>query len=161
MNKCESTRHFYYMFVAAMIMWTIPVLSGCQGSSQRVDEDVIAAVDSPSVDPVGEVTEIDELAGIPDISMAELAESMDAETLYIDNCAKCHGLTGLGDGPSVGSLNTQSGLNLTILQDMSEEEIREIISVGKGMEMPPWELLLNGDQLQVLTEYVRSLADSQ
>ncbi len=160
MNKCESTRYSYCMFLAAMLMWTIPVLSGCQGIPQRVDEEVIVAVDSSSVDPVGEVTEIDELAGIPDISVAELAESMDAETLYIDNCAKCHGLTGLGDGPSVGSLNTQSGLNLTILQDMSEDEIRETISVGQGMEMPPWELLLNGDQLQSLTEYVRSFADS-
>lgn len=161
MNKCQSNRYFHCMFLAAMLMWTIPVFSGCQGSPQEVDEDVIVAGDSSSVDPVGEITEIDELAGIPEISMAELAESMDAETLYIDNCAKCHGLTGLGDGPSVGSLNTQSGLNLTILQDMSEDEIREIISVGKGMEMPPWELLLNGDQLQALTEYVRGLAKSQ
>ena len=160
MNKCQSNRYFHCMFLAAMLMWTIPVFSGCQGSPQEVDEDVIVAGDSSSVDPVGEITEIDELAGIPEISMAELAESMDAETLYIDNCAKCHGLTGLGDGPSVGSLNTQSGLNLTILQDMSEDEIREIISVGKGMEMPPWELLLNEEQLQALTDYVRSLADS-
>ena len=160
MNKCKSTSYSYCMILAAMLMWTIPVLSGCQGSPQEVDEDVIVAGDSSSVDPVGEITEIDELAGIPEISMAELAESMDAEILYIDNCAKCHGLTGLGDGPSVGSLNTQSGLNLTILQDMSEDEIREIISVGKGMEMPPWELLLNEEQLQALTDYVRSLADS-
>ena len=148
------------MILAAMLMWTIPVLSGCQGNTQRVNEDVTVAGEVSSLEPVGEITEIDELAGIPDISMAELAESMDAETLYIDNCAKCHGLTGLGDGPSVGSLNTQSGLNLTILQDMSDDEIRETISVGKGMEMPPWELLLNGDQLQALTEYVRNLADS-
>ena len=148
------------MILAAMLMWTIPVLSGCQGNTQRVNEDVTVAGEVSSLEPVGEITEIDELAGIPDISMAELAESMDAETLYIDNCAKCHGLTGLGDGPSVGSLNTQSGLNLTILQDMSDDEIRETISVGQGMEMPPWELLLNGDQLQALTEYVRNLADS-
>ena len=116
-------------------------MSGCQGNPQEVIEDVIIATEYSSVDPVGEIAEIDELAGIPEISMAELAESMDAEILYIDNCAKCHGLTGLGDGPSVGSLSTQSGLNLTILQDMIEDEIREIISVGKGMEMPPWELL--------------------
>ena len=161
MNKSKSKRYSCCMFLAAMLLLTIPVLSGCQRSPQGVTEDVIVDVDSSSPNLVGEVTEIDELAGIPDISVAELAESMDAETLYIDNCAKCHGLTGLGDGPSVGSLNTQSGLNLTILQDMSDDEIREIISVGKGMEMPPWELLLNGDQLQALTEYVRALAESQ
>lgn len=119
------------------------------------------SVDTSNVEPIDEDTEIDELFGIPEISMAELAESMDAETLYINNCAKCHGLTGLGDGPSVGSLSTQSGLNLTILQEMSDEEIKNIISVGKGMEMPPWELLLDDDQLQVLTEYVRTLANSK
>ena len=149
------------MFLAAMLIWTMPVLTGCQGNAQQVNEDVMMSVDTSNVDPVDEDTEIDELAGIPEISVAELAESMDAETLYIDNCAKCHGLAGLGDGPSVGSLSTQSGLNLTILQEMSDEEIKNTISVGKGMEMPPWELLLDDDQLQVLTEYVRSLADSK
>ena len=160
MNKYKSTRYSCSILFAAMLIWTMPILSGCQGNAQQVNEDILMSVDTSNVEPIDEDTEIDELFGIPEISMAELAESMDAETLYINNCAKCHGLTGLGDGPSVGSLNTQSGLNLTILQDMSDEEIREIISVGKGMEMPPWELLLNGDQLQLLTEYVRSLADS-
>ena len=136
-------------------------MSGCQGNAQQVNEDILMSVDTSNVEPIDEDTEIDELFGIPEISMAELAESMDAETLYINNCAKCHGLTGLGDGPSVGSLSTQSGLNLTILQEMSDEEIKNIISVGKGMEMPPWELLLDDDQLQVLTEYVRTLANSK
>ena len=139
----------------------MPILSGCQGNAQQVNEDILMSVDTSNVEPIDEDTEIDELFGIPEISMAELAESMDAETLYINNCAKCHGLTGLGDGPSVGSLSTQSGLNLTILQEMSDEEIKNIISVGKGMEMPPWELLLDDDQLQVLTEYVRTLANSK
>ncbi len=144
-----------------MLIWTMPILSGCQGNAQQVNEDILMSVDTSNVEPIDEDTEIDELFGIPEISMAELAESMDAETLYINNCAKCHGLTGLGDGPSVGSLSTQSGLNLTILQEMSDEEIKNIISVGKGMEMPPWELLLDDDQLQVLTEYVRTLANSK
>ena len=52
-------------------------------------------------------------------------------------------------------------MDLTILQEMSDEEIKNIIYVGKGMEMPPWELLLDDDQLQVLTEYVRTLANSK
>ncbi|MCH2538998.1 MAG: cytochrome c [Anaerolineales bacterium] len=161
MNKYKSTRYSCSILFAAMLIWTMPILSGCQGNAQQVNEDILMSVDTSNVEPIDEDTEIDELFGIPEISMAELAESMDAETLYINNCAKCHGLTGLGDGPSVGSLSTQSGLNLTILQEMSDEEIKNIISVGKGMEMPPWELLLDDDQLQVLTEYVRTLANSK
>ena len=161
MNKYKSTRYSCSILFAAMLIWTMPILSGCQGNAQQVNEDILMSVDTSNVEPIDEDTEIDELFGIPEISMAELAESMDAEPLYINNCAKCHGLTGLGDGPSVGSLSTQSGLNLTILQEMSDEEIKNIISVGKGMEMPPWELLLDDDQLQVLTEYVRTLANSK
>ena len=161
MNKYKSTRYSCSILFAAMLIWTMPILSGSQGNAQQVNEDILMSVDTSNVEPIDEDTEIDELFGIPEISMAELAESMDAETLYINNCAKCHGLTGLGDGPSVGSLSTQSGLNLTILQEMSDEEIKNIISVGKGMEMPPWELLLDDDQLQVLTEYVRTLANSK
>ncbi len=81
----------------------------------------------------------------------------DGETLYINYCAKCHGLVGLGDGPSVGSLRTQAGLNVTILQDVSDDEIFDIISAGQGVEMPPWALVLTDAQRRILVEYVRSL----
>ncbi len=84
--------------------------------------------------------------------------AIDAKRLYVENCAKCHGLTGLGDGPSVGSLRTQAGLNLTILQDRSDEELFRIISQGKGMEMPPWELVLTVEERKALVNYIRTLA---
>jgi len=79
------------------------------------------------------------------------------EELFVNYCAKCHGLSGLGDGPSVGSLRTQSGLNLTILADKSDDELFEIISTGKGSDMAPWELALTAEQRQGLVQYIRTL----
>ena len=149
-----------YAAIVAVIIGLSTLLVSCQNPQPSADPIDNVTVDSPSDNATNQPEEIDELAGIPEITMAELAESMDGETLYINNCAKCHGLTGLGDGPSVGSLNTQYGLNLTILDNMTDDEISYIISVGRGMEMPPWELLLSQTQIQNLTEYVRGLAKS-
>lgn len=83
--------------------------------------------------------------------------STDGAEIYKILCTKCHGLGGLGDGPSTGSLSTQSGMNLTTLQDRSDEELMTTISEGKGIEMPAWALILNREQREVVLEYVRTL----
>lgn len=77
--------------------------------------------------------------------------------LYMYYCAKCHGVTGLGDGPSVGSLRTQAGLNLTILASKSDDELLDTISAGKGTDMPPWELRLPPEQRKEIIGFLRQL----
>ena len=82
----------------------------------------------------------------------------DPETLFVAYCAKCHGLEGLGNGPSAGSLRgVGQGMNLTILQDRSDEEIFNTITSGKGSEMPPWGLVLTEEQRNILVGYIRTL----
>lgn len=88
---------------------------------------------------------------------ASVTDSTDGEELFMILCTKCHGLGGLGDGPSVGSLSTQAGLNLTILQDRSDEELMETITIGQGIEMPAWGLILSRTQREALVEFVRTL----
>lgn len=87
----------------------------------------------------------------------ERAPTSGGAAMYRYYCAQCHGATGLGDGPSVGSLRTQGGLNLTILGSKSDDEIYNTISAGKGTEMPPWELVLTPDQRRELVAYLRTL----
>lgn len=77
--------------------------------------------------------------------------------MYTYYCAKCHGISGLGDGPSVGSLRSQSGMNLTILGSKSDEEILDTAAQGKGTDMPPWELRLSPEQRKEIVAYVRQL----
>lgn len=77
--------------------------------------------------------------------------------MYTYYCAKCHGISGLGDGPSVGSLRSQAGMNLTILGNKSDEEILDTIAQGKGTDMPPWELRLSPEQRKEILGYIRRL----
>jgi len=76
--------------------------------------------------------------------------------LYMTYCAKCHGLRGLGDGPSVGSLRVQAGLNLTILGSESDGEIFWKISTGRA-EMPPFELILMPEERWHIVNFLRTL----
>ncbi len=120
-----------------VLIWVcvLAILTACNGAPTPTALPVVSD-DTPSVGAVGAVG---------------------AEELFVNNCAKCHGLGGLGDGPSVGSLRTQAGLNLTILKDKTDDELLDTISVGKGSDMPPWELVLTADQRQELVKYIRTL----
>jgi mono/diheme cytochrome c family protein len=83
----------------------------------------------------------------------------DGETLFIDNCAKCHGLEGYGNGPSVGSLGAITGnFVLVAMEDYTDEELFAIITHGKGIEMPPWGLVMTEEQRWALVDYVRTLS---
>lgn len=90
----------------------------------------------------------------------ETGQAVDPEghELFMTYCAKCHGPGGLGDGPSVGSLRTQAGMNLTVLKDRSDEELLTTISLGKGTEMPPWGLILTLEERETLVKYLRTLS---
>ncbi|MEM7532402.1 MAG: cytochrome c [Chloroflexota bacterium] len=85
----------------------------------------------------------------------------DGETLFIDNCARCHGLEGYGNGPSWDSLGAIKGnMTLIILDDQSDEQIFETISNGKEVEMPPWGLVMTEEQRWALVDYIRTLSIS-
>lgn len=88
----------------------------------------------------------------------EAAPQRGGRELYMYYCANCHGIGALGDGPSVGSLRVQFGMNLTILGKQSDDEIFNTISGGKGTEMPPWELKLSLDQRREIVQFIRTLA---
>ncbi len=76
--------------------------------------------------------------------------------LYMWHCAKCHGVRGLGDGPSVGSLRVQAGLNLTLLGRETDGELFWKISYGRG-EMPPFELILKPEDRWHIVNFLRTL----
>ena len=85
--------------------------------------------------------------------------STDGEELYVTLCAKCHGLGGLGDGTSVGSLHIEGNFILTTLADRTDEELLETITYGKGVDMPAWGLLLSNEQIEAVLGYVRTLGE--
>lgn len=121
---------------------------------------ISSACSSGSADPtLAPAEEEDMISSAVDANVLyqSVTESTDGAELFLILCTKCHGLKGLGDGPSVGSLSVQAGLNLTILQDFSEEELMKIITEGKNIEMPAWGLILGKTQREALVAFVQTL----
>jgi mono/diheme cytochrome c family protein len=76
-----------------------------------------------------------------------------------NNCAACHGETGLGDGMMAAALNPKPA-NLTDKKRMeafSDGELFWLISEGKSA-MPPFKDTLKKTDIWNLVNYVRSLA---
>ncbi len=97
-----------------------------------------------------------EAKGIKNPVRATEASVRRGRELYMTYCAKCHGVRGLGDGPSVGSLRVQAGLNLTILGSETDGELFWKISNGRE-EMPPFELILSPEERWHLVNFIRTL----
>jgi len=81
--------------------------------------------------------------------------------VYRAQCRVCHGEKGKGDGPAaVGLTPRPSDLTRSErVQTMSDEELAEFLSVGKGT-MPGFREILTAQDLSDVVEWVRSLIGS-
>ena len=82
------------------------------------------------------------------------------EQVWEAKCAKCHGASGLGDGPEAGQINRPIG-NLTEQTEiitLSDNVLYNIITEGVGENMPAFANDLNDEQRRAVTVYVRRLA---
>ncbi len=155
-------RNFFTFLILLIISITIAACNGAgsdTGETETSEDEEQIVVESGDVE-LQEQQEADIVLDPEALSASDTIfdpNITDGETLFITYCAKCHGLGGLGDGPSVGSLRDPSGMNLTILQDRTDDEIFNTITGGKGVEMPPWGLVLTEEQRHSLVSYVRSL----
>ena len=147
------------IFLLIMIFTLLLAACGDSGNGGSDGEDG-GDTDSSSENSDVELLEADvEVLGEAANAFSVNIDSTDGETLFINLCAKCHGLGGLGDGPSAGSLQTQAGMNLTAVGEKSDEELLSTITLGKGVEMPAWGLILSLEQREAVLGYVRSLGE--
>jgi cytochrome c6 len=73
---------------------------------------------------------------------------------YRTKCAMCHGPD--GSGSAVGKSMNIPDLRLPAVQKMSDTQLAQIISDGKG-GMPPFKSSFNEEQIHSMVSYVRSL----
>ena len=82
----------------------------------------------------------------------------DATAVYKGKCAACHGPDGKADTPMGKKLKVRN-LQSEDVQNLSDEELREIISNGKA-KMPAFSKKLTSDEIEGLVTYIRSLAEN-
>ena len=95
-------------------------------------------------------------------------ETVDAKKLYNISCARCHGNGGKGDGPDKEHLDTP-------LPDFATEEFQasrrddflfKVIknggeAEGLSFEMPPWEGILEDNEIREVIKYLRSFKKTE
>ncbi len=86
-----------------------------------------------------------------------VAEPNGAE-VYQRQCVACHGKAGKGDGPAAAAMDPRPS-DLTDAERMAalgDEGLLGVIAEGRGA-MPGYKSLLTPEQLEAVTEYVRSM----
>jgi mono/diheme cytochrome c family protein len=73
---------------------------------------------------------------------------------YRTKCAVCHGPD--GSGSAAGKSMNVPDLQSPVVQKMTDAQLAQVISDGKG-GMPPFKSSLSEDQIHSLVSYIRSL----
>jgi mono/diheme cytochrome c family protein len=86
------------------------------------------------------------------------ASIKDGKTLYVANCAPCHGNKGKGDGPAAAAL-TPKPADHTSAAIQSEQDGTLFWKISEGNKpMPQYKTILTATQRWELVSYIRSLA---
>ena len=147
---------------------------------QTPDDRILITVMGSSSSPNGAIVELVRKDGAAQSSIgggeaaaAAAQTAMTADEIiqsYVTNCARCHGETGKGDGPDAELLTEVLGAAPTSFHSdefagRSRAQIRRAIAeggtaVGMSEAMPPWEGLLEDEEIDALVDYVLALPDA-
>ena len=82
------------------------------------------------------------------------------QVLYDEHCARCHGLTGKGDGPDAARL-TVPPANFHTARSKAKTDFELLTSISYGIAFSPmhaWRGRVTDDELLELVRYLRELA---
>lgn len=77
------------------------------------------------------------------------------KTLYLNNCARCHGASGKAD-TELGQLYDAPDLNTRSMKKMSSKKAARIIQNGDG-SMPGFKKKLSTKEISALVSYIKTL----
>lgn len=136
--------------------------SGTQAATSSTDLAKDLGVSFPSDSPSAVVLTKDGRQYLIDVSTKTVKEigtaagndTQMAATLFLKNCAVCHG----PDGKGRKAVGTPNFSDSAFHQKVSPSEIRSAIQNGKGGIMPAWSGKLTDGQISSLVAYISSLA---
>jgi mono/diheme cytochrome c family protein len=93
----------------------------------------------------------------PDVLFMALS-SRDSAAVYRAQCRVCHGEEAKGDGPAAAALTPRPPdlTRLEHLRTMSDEELLQVLSVGKG-SMPGFDKILTQQELTDVVAWLRAM----
>ena len=108
----------------------------------------------------------DEFVGAGDdrVDIVAVAVSPDeARSLFLENCSRCHGEAGRGDGPDSDAFAVQMpDLQAHEFQDSrTDADLAKVIregglAVGLNPAMPPWRQILSAPEIDALVRFLRA-----
>ena len=139
-----------WILLAASLLVML-VLTACGGTSPSAPDQNIGVVPEPPAEFAGKINPFN-----GDSAAAEAGKQ-----IYNANCASCHGLTGMGEGPVAASLNP-APKPLARESELSDAYLFWRISAGGGMApfksaMPSWKSFLKEEQIWQVIAYLRTL----
>lgn len=144
---------------------------GVSSVSQLPNGDVLVTILGRASAPTGEVLKLSD----SDVAQTTVStktstpltvSKQEAKSLYVTNCARCHGEKGKGEGPDSSLL----GVNLPDFSSSSfhstrtDSAINQVIrdggnEVGLSPLMPPWKEILEKEEISALTQHIRTLQE--
>ena len=122
---------------------------------------------TPQVVDTRELKQLGEVWKVENPYRADAKAVNVGKSAYNQNCARCHGETGHGDGPDAAMLKEQLGAAPTnfhtpAFKARERAEIRKAIAdggaaVGLSEAMPPWSSLFEDKEIDALADHVRNM----
>jgi mono/diheme cytochrome c family protein len=134
--------------VVTLCIGLLAACGGSGGGSQTLD------IDRPTPPPEysGKVNPLVDQTGAADMG----------KKLYGSNCASCHGVEALGDGPAAASLNPKPKPLATEMKALSDDYLYWRIAEGGAFSpfssaMPAWKRSLSEDEIWQVIAYLHTL----
>ena len=148
---------------------------GISSISQLTNGDILVTTLGRATEPTGEVLRLEKISdssgvthqGRQNESIEHPISPEEAQAIFVTNCARCHGSTGQGDGPD--SLDMEVGILNFASHDFqnsrTDEQLRLVImkggeEVGLSEMMPPWESILEPNEVDALIKLLRGFKAS-
>ncbi len=91
-------------------------------------------------------------------SKSHAAKEAEGKTLFVNACARCHGVEGTGGLPLFdGGPSPRNFRDHAFHESHTDEQIRMTVKNGKGTGMPPFVDTFTGDQLAAIVAHLRTL----
>ncbi|WP_447976906.1 c-type cytochrome [Candidatus Nitrospira bockiana] len=93
-------------------------------------------------------------------SSAEGGRVRPGALIYEEHCARCHGLSGRGDGPDAATLIVPPA-NLQSLRSRSKSDFELLTTIAYGVAYSPmhgWRGRLTDDEMLEVIAYIRTMA---